>query len=1083
MMQLNQAQQQATEYLNGPLLVVAGPGTGKTQLLSAKVAHILTATDTNPENILCLTFTESGATNMRTRLTSIIGAKAAGKVHIHTYHAFGSDLLAQYKNYSTEFIRQLDSPIDTVTQHKIISQLLDALPARDILKTSNVSDVIDTISAAKSARLSAVDLKTIAEVNLADTAKLNPIISQILLKLVPRAKFTVAVSDVYQPLLETLSKFISPTPIVGQIEKETNFLMRDLHTIITEESAKTKPSISPLTRWKDRNFEKTADGSYRLKNLVANKKLLSLAGVMQAYDQYLSEHGLFDFAVMIEEAINILKSDEGFRLTLAETYQYILLDEFQDTNPSQFELIKLITDYESPNIMAVGDDDQAIFTFQGANASNLIDFQNHYHAKQIVLTKNYRSTQEILDFSEHISTQISDHIEKRLVSNNPNHATSNIHRHEFISSDAEYLWVSQQIAELVKSGVAQKDIAVITPKHKYVAPLLPYLRAFPNLYIAYEKRENVLTYQPISQLLILARFIYELMNEQRPSHRLLEILSFPFWEIPPLSAITTITKSSGQTPLEFLQSSPDQNIQQLAEFFATLITVGYDAPLELFLDYLTGSAPLGDFRSPFISYYDRTGDEFETFTLYENLSVLREHIRSHTKATQPKLKDLIDFLDDYEAAGEAIINTSPYQDSADAIQIMSAHKAKGLEFQYVFLISTDNLSWGKAKGNNNLLSLPQNLISIRHTGITDDERLRLFYVAATRAKTHLIITNSIKDYSGKTPSRLEYLAEYEDEHHQLISPYLPEKIVTLHYDNIPELDRRTATKTHWISAYQKLDQKLRPTLEKRLEHYRLTATDLVTFTDIVYAGPLEFYKRKVLFAPSEPATGAVQFGNLIHDTFEAVTNQRLTDAEATEFFKSKAAEVAASQTELEQLLDRGLASLEASLVSFNDILRHQNARAEVDFYHEHLLCHDVPITGKIDHINLDEKAKTAEIYDFKTGNYHAEKWQSHATLFKYALQLGFYKLLLNTSPTYSKYQVTKAHILFVSPDAVDNQVYDKVYEYSDKEEAALIQLIQAVYQHIKSFDYLENPDLALTPDEQRTLKDIKAFILAIIGKN
>lgn len=112
-MPLNNAQKQAVEYLNGPLLVIAGPGTGKTQLLSSKVEYILNNTDANPENILCLTFTESGAANMRDRLLSMIGQDAA-KVHIYTYHAFGSTILAEYKNYAEHFDRNLDAAIDNV---------------------------------------------------------------------------------------------------------------------------------------------------------------------------------------------------------------------------------------------------------------------------------------------------------------------------------------------------------------------------------------------------------------------------------------------------------------------------------------------------------------------------------------------------------------------------------------------------------------------------------------------------------------------------------------------------------------------------------------------------------------------------------------------------------------------------------------------------------------------------------------------------------------------------------------------------------------------------------------------------------
>ena len=128
-MELNQKQKEAVEYLEGPLLVLAGPGTGKTQLLSEKVAYILKNVDVGPENILCLTFTESGALNMRERLKMIVGQEGA-KVNIGTYHAFGSDILAQYKNYSEDYDRRLDAAIDEVTQFKIVKAIQDDLSGK-----------------------------------------------------------------------------------------------------------------------------------------------------------------------------------------------------------------------------------------------------------------------------------------------------------------------------------------------------------------------------------------------------------------------------------------------------------------------------------------------------------------------------------------------------------------------------------------------------------------------------------------------------------------------------------------------------------------------------------------------------------------------------------------------------------------------------------------------------------------------------------------------------------------------------------------------------------------------------------------
>lgn len=1091
-MPLNEKQKEAVEYLEGPLLVLAGPGTGKTQLLSSKVEYILKNTDATPESILCLTFTENGARNMRERLKSIVGP-AAGKVNIHTYHAFGSDILAKYKNYATEFDRNLDSNIDSVAQYKIIKNIQDSLDPMDIMRRDNVRDIIDTIASAKSARLTGKDLEKIAKDNLETTSILNSAIDPLLKKVERGMKFDIGVSTVYEPILKILVENSSNKPLAGSIEKEANHLARELNHIIESEKEKDKPSISPLTSWKTKRFELDENGDFRLKNRIANKKLESLAKIMQAYEAKLEETGLFDFADMIEQAIKTLRQDQGFKLTLEEQYQYILLDEFQDTNTAQAELIYELTDYEQPIIMAVGDDDQAIFAFQGANASNLLEFQNHYNAKIVTLTENYRSGSPILDTSFKIREQITESFAKahniiKRLSANKNDATQ-ISRHEFIESSAEYHFIAEEIASLINSGVSQSNIAIITPKHKYVTNLLPYLKSHENINISYEKRDNLFEEPHIHELLTLSKFIYALSQKQDPSDKLLEILSFPFFNLAPESIIKAINKRDKKTTLEFLQQSEDESLQKLANFFTVLVEKSFDNPLELFLDNLIGTTEYetGQ-KSPFLDFYTRD-NSYSTFELYENLHVLREAIKKHssteTSTSQKKtLKDLVDFINDYESAGEPLMNTSPYQDAADAVQILTAHKSKGLEFDYVFLVSTDDRAWGNAKGNNNLLSLPQNLIEIRHTGITEDERLRLFFVAITRAKTHLIMTNSIKDFSDKEPARLEYLAEHEDEKKNIISPYLPEgsQIVEKHYDNLPDDKKRADLVNSWLASYLTFDGNLKNILLKRLENYKLTATDLTSFIDVVYAGPQEFYKSRILSAPEESFSESLTFGNLIHATFEQVTSSHLTDDEALAYFEKSANEATIPPEQLDEIIKKGKFSLEKSLAEFGKLLRHDSARAEVNLYHEHLSLDNIPLTGKIDHIDINETNKTIEVYDFKTSGFKDSKWTSHATLYKYMLQLEFYKLLLNLSPTYNKYKVTKAHILFVVPDSTDSKVHDKVYEYNDKDEDELRALVHAIYPLIKSLDFVEDSELFIPADKTKGIKDIKDFVAKILAK-
>lgn len=1083
-MSLNKAQKEAVEYLEGPLLVLAGPGTGKTHLLSSKVEYILKNTDITPESILCLTFTDSGAQNMRDRLFSMIGP-AASKVHIYTYHAFGSTILAEYKNYATEFDRNLDSAIDGVTEHKIIKSIQDSLDTFDILKSANTSDIISTISSAKSARLSGKDLELIAKDNMETSEKLNSLLDSHLKNLRRGMKFDVGVSEVYGPIMETLAGFTSTKPVAGNIEKEANSLLYELNSIIEEERAKEKPSISPLTSWKNKRFELDEAGNYRLRNRIANKKLLSIAHVMQEYEKYLAAEGLYDFADMIEQAIKILKTDRGFKLTLEERYQYILLDEFQDTNTAQAELIYHLTDYENPVVMAVGDDDQAIFAFQGANASNLLDFQQHYSAKVVTLTENYRSKSEILETSYRIREQITESfarargIIKKLTPKKE--GSAEVSRHEFLESSAEYHFVAEKIHELVQSGVPQSQIAVITPKHKYVAPLLPYLKSYPEINIAYEKRDNLFEDTKIHEILTLSRFIYELENGQNPAGLLLEVLSFPFFGIEPAVAVSAISRVNKKPALDYLRESEDEKLKSVGNFLAKLTTLAPSTPLELLLDYLVGTAEYEEGKkSSFLDYYSKSTDSYSTFELYENLSVLREAIIKHTTNSAPKLKDLIAFVDDYTDAEEALVNTSPYQDSADSVQIVTAHKSKGLEFEHVFIIATDDRSWGNAKGNNNLLSLPQNLVSIRHTGVTEDERLRLFFVALTRAKSHLYLTNSRKDFSGKEPARLQYLAEYEDGD-KVISPYLPvdSREVEKHYHNLPEDQLLGDLKTSWIASYTRPDGNLKEILLRRLENYQLTATDLTNFIDISYGGPQSFYNNRILRAPDESYSKSLTFGTLVHATFEKVTNEKLSDEDALKFYESELGNASIPEEDVEELRERGLVSLKASLKKFGDILRADGARAEVNLYHDHLSLNGVPLTGKIDHIHVDKDNKTIEVYDFKTSGFKNNKWGSHPTLYKYSLQLGFYKLLLNLSPEFKNYKVKKAHILFVVPDE-ESAVHDKVYEYNDQDEEELKNLISAVYAHIKTLDFISDKRLFVEPDKNKGLKDVKEFIELVL---
>ena len=1064
-MGLNPAQKRAVEYLDGPLLVLAGPGTGKTQLLSYKVAYILNNTDTNPENILCLTFTETGASNMRERLKTIIG-KDALKVNIGTYHSFGSEILALYKNYSDTYDRQIDMPIDEIMQFKLIKEIQESLPATDILRGDSVKDIISVISEAKSADLTAKDLETVAKQNIEDSLVLSESISPLLKNIVPRA-FRESYENAYLPIFDLLKNYAESKPILKNVERSIAGLARDLKDAIAD--AESLQKIKPLSDWKDKYFEKDENNNYRLKDRIANKKLVSIATVMSKYDEKLRENGWYDFDDMVEEAVKVLKNDTGFKLTLEEKYQFIMLDEFQDTNPSQLAIVKALTDYEKPMIMAVGDDDQAIYEFQGALSSNLSDFQAHYGAEVITLTENYRSTGEILDFSYNIIAQAPDRFaDKVLSANKKDPKKSQIRRIEFNSSDAEYGFIADEISHLIKSGVPQSEIAVISYKRKYFEPLLPYLKSHSEIKIAYEKRDDLFEDEQIHQLLTISRLAYELSTEKKLSVQILEVLSYPFWNLPMLQVIKDVGRARNEHKpiLECLAESESPEISRVALCIADFVKLALNEPLEVVIANIYRKMDIESL------------DTYTRFRFYENLASLKGKLKKHFGDKPLKLSNLIEMIDDYIAADMPLVATSPYRDADEAVQILSAHKAKGLEFEYVFIISADHVAWGRGKGNNNLLALPKNLMQIRHTGTTDSEKLRILYVALTRAKQALYITNSLYDFNGKSPDRLEYFDEYL-ENDEVVSPFLPTKKVELCYNATINKQNELNLK-NWLLPYFADSPDMRALYRERVKKFRMSASALTSFIDIAYAGPESFFKSYILQAPREPETEALAYGDLIHKVFEKVTNDKISNSDAVDVFLTELSRKELQMDIMTTLREKGIANLAVALERFGDMLR--QGQAEVDFGPEKLVIDDVPVTGKIDHILVDDDNKTIEIYDFKTGAYHKEKWQSNATLYKYMLQLLFYKQLLNNSPKYSKYKVTRAHILFVTPDK-DGDVHDKIYEFTDDDEKELLSLMQAVYKQIVTLDFLDDPAILIPADNSLGIRDIKNFIELLLAKN
>ena len=1111
--QLNRAQKQAVDAIDGPVLVIAGPGTGKTQLLTTRIANILAKTDASAASILCLTFTESAAQTMRERLINFIGS-AAYDVTISTYHAFGSDLIRRFPDY---FMELADTrPVDELGADSIFREVVGRLPYNNPLKLADnyLNDVRSLVSDAKRALLTPDDLRKIAKRNLAFITTATPIVQGALATLARVDKKSV---PLFSQLLAALRQTF-PTKSKRDKSKQAEGIQRvtRLELLFVEQLAEALAlaqetgKTTPLTAWKNAWLIKDDAGRFIVGGERINRKLIAVADIYEAYLNELQKRKLFDYDDMILRAVHALEISADLRYTLQEQYLYILLDEFQDTNAAQLRLVELLTDnpvHEGrPNVLAVGDDDQAIYAFQGADYSHMLQFKELYRDVLVVpLTENYRSHADILHVARGVAEQIEARlhhhfpaIEKTLTAANKNlPARAVVERREAESDVSELSWVAAKIRALIDKGQAASDIAVLAPQHKYLEPLVAFLRQ-SNVPIRYEKRENVLDNPAVRQLLRMAELCTALQQHDgaRASSLWAEVLSFDFWQLP-TSLVWEVSWQANDTQQSWSAVLfARAELKSIALFFVQLSLLAETETIETMLDYLIGMAPLDlrepgfePYTSPFYTFYFGGLTDTKTIAqkgfwgLLGNLIVLRARLREYRSDQEAPLKlaDLITFAEAHRAAGIKMLDTSPHQDADDAVQLLTAFKAKGQEYGAVFVLAMSDEVWGsKAQGGSSHIGIPPNLQFIRYAGATNDERLRLLYVAITRAKSQLFLMNYTRDYGGKAFSRLKYLREF-DEQGAVLSPLLPSgRQTVLTTGSVQEALPATELAAYWQERRTQTGaQNLRSLAAARLQRFQLGATHVGDFIDIVHCGPEGFFLKSILRFPQAPRPEAA-FGNAMHETLEWIhldhkRRGRLPDERAVlQAFGQKLAAKRLSEQQFSLLLARGEVSLRAYLKQRSHTLAGSN-QSEYNFRGEGVMIGTAHLGGKIDKLIVDKAAKTITIVDYKTGRAHS-RWSRGVRLHKYRQQLYFYKLLVEGSHTFAGYHVQDAYLEFVEPDE-QGKIVELHLSFNNAELLRLKLLAQAVWQRILTLDL---PDISnYSPD----IAGIEAFEADLIQED
>jgi DNA helicase-2/ATP-dependent DNA helicase PcrA len=1102
---LNKAQKEAVTTIDGPVLVIAGPGTGKTQLLSVRVARILQETDTLPQNVLCLTFTESGAANMRERLTRFIGQNAYD-VNIGTYHAFGGDLIRRFPEVFAE--TRLQSPADELTKRQMLREIVEGLSYSNPLKQlrHHLGDLIGTISEVKRALLDAESLRAIATENNTFIVFANSEV-QTLFSGIGKMPGTAAKAlPLFESLYERLVPLVPEQSVHAQLGSLGQLATNELREAIL--NAQEANSSKPLTAWKNKWLAKNADNQFMFAGSLENRRIEALASVFEQYQEGLAAHGWYDFDDMILRSIEALENNPDLRYSLHEQYLYILLDEFQDTNAAQLRLVQLLSDNPvsegRPNVLAVGDDDQAIYAFQGAQYSNMLDFYHMYRDVKVVnLTENYRSSADILHAARNISTQIEARLEtnfedmsKELNAANPKLPKADLARREFLSDVAQYDWIAKQIKELIDNGTSPSEIAVMSPKHKQLEPLVAYLAEL-GVPMRYEKRENILEAPVVKQLITMSKLVIALHDQNEAAANALwpEILSFEFWAVP-VAELWQLSWKIGDEPREnnltwsrALLDSEQPYFKQTALFFLTLAGKVETETCEQMLDYLIGTDAVTteNLRSPLREFYagkevQQTNTELFYATV-SHLTVLRSKLRDYEASsdTALTLPGLIAFVDMYEAAEERLLNTSPYNQQADAVQLMTVFKAKGLEFEHVFLPGMQDDVWGSSsRGNSNKLTLPPNLSPIRHAGATNDERLRILFVAVTRAKFGLHMTSFAKTYSGKQTKHLKFLDEQEQEDGTFRAMVLPE-----HAQEVLPSDHEAPTlaslELNWhqrhVQARSNAD--LKGLLAERLERYRLSPTHLTTFVDTEYGGPEAFFFNTLLRFPTAPTANS-QFGDAIHESLEWVQHY-VTEHNASpditavlHYFKTIMSKRKLAPAQLELEIERGEKALTAYLTARGRLFKPTD-KAEHNFRNEGVFVGDAHMAGKVDRMEIDKENRTITVIDYKTGRSY-EKWESLGKLHRYRMQLYSYKLLIEGSHTYKGYKVTSGRIEFVEPDN-ENRINYLELAFKDEDVERTRKLIQAMWQCVMN---LEFPDISGYDTTLTGMKQFEEELLSMV---
>ena len=998
---LNEKQRQAVDTIEGPVMVIAGPGTGKTQILAARIGKILLETDVLPQNILCLTYTEAGALAMRRRLLQFIGPDSY-KVNIYTFHGFCNDIIQE--NLSL-FEKNALNPISDLESIQLYKTLIDALPKNNLLKRYR-GDVYYEVRNLQ---------------HLFSTMKREGWSPEFITKNI----------DVYINRIKDDEAFRYKTSRAGAYKKG------DYKPAYAEEISKME-------------------------------KLCAAVNEFENFQDLMKKNNLYDFDDMINWVIKVFNDNKNVLAGYQERYQYILVDEYQDTSGTQNEIVRLLISFwESPNVFVVGDDDQSIFRFQGANIENMENFANSYEdLLKIVLVNNYRSTRPILQISKSLIDKNKERLIHKFEGLSKNLISSNekLKQLEEIPLIVEYNTVKDEMADitnkienLIAQGTEPGRIAVIYKENSYGEQLMKYFRL--KKIPVFSKRDLDILQDPFSKKII--RILRYLAAEHDipfgGDELLFEILHYDFYKIPPIEIAkltvevnnknyggqsTSIRKllyeKANAYSRDLFDTGINSRLKDFSKMMEQLIADVSNVTLQqLFEKIISDAGVLG---------YIMKSDE--KIRLLQILTGLFDFIKEET-ARNPmlSLQDLMSVIDLMEKEGLPLPMVQ-VSGSDKGVNLLTAHGSKGLEFEHVFITGINAYLWEKKRKRSDGYKFPDTLFSSLPAGNAEEELRRLFYVALTRAEKNLQVSFIKFKADGKEAEHSMFIAEIIEandfgiQHIALPEDELMEYEVLNYLNQAPEIER---SEEEFITAL--------------LDKYVMNVTSLNNYLDC----PLGFYYKNLIRIPSGKSEN-LEFGSAIHLAMQRIFEDMQKDPGQNfpskemmiNYFKGYMLRHRENFTQ--EAFDRRMEYGEKVLADYYDhYISTCNKIVAVERNIKNVVVNGIPLKGKID--KMEFNGKEVNVVDYKTGDvnskYTAEKLlapnDKQPNGGDYWRQAVFYKILVDNVDG-KDWKVVSTEFDFVEPDKVKGYQKRKVFiEPGDME--TVKQQLTTVWNKIQARDF------------------------------